>query len=51
MNAGKLPESNEYDYTIDTEVGKQIPYKPIYPLLEKELIVLRDYIKECLEKG
>ena len=51
VNAGKLPESNEYDHAIDTEAGKQIPHKPIYPLSEKELAVLRDYIKECLEKG
>jgi Reverse transcriptase (RNA-dependent DNA polymerase). len=49
--AGILPENGEHDHAIDLLPGTQPPHKPLYPLSERELQVLREYIESALEKG
>ncbi|THC87561.1 hypothetical protein EYZ11_012993 [Aspergillus tanneri] len=50
-NAGILPAHADHDHAIDIQPGKEPPYRPIYPLSESELAVLRRYIEAALEKG
>jgi hypothetical protein len=49
-NVDTLPKHRPYDCTIDLEEGTQSPFEPIYNLSQDELIVLRKYIDENLEK-
>ena len=49
----KLPEHTSWDHEIKLVDGSTPPYKPIYPLNEKELrlMVLREYINKNLVAG
>ena len=38
--AGNLPVHTVYDYVIQLEEGRDLPYRPIYPLSQKELEAL-----------
>jgi transposase InsO family protein len=38
-------------HAIDLEEGAEVPYGPIYPLSEKELRVLREYLHDSMAKG
>jgi hypothetical protein len=49
--AKSLPEHPPYDHTIDLKTGETPPEGPCYALAEKELEVLRDWLKEMLETG
>ena len=40
-----LAKYNALDYYIDLEEGKTPPFRPIYPLAEKELKILHDYLE------
>jgi hypothetical protein len=48
---GKLPEHSKYDHEINLLPGTTAPFGPIYPLSEKELEALQDYLKPNLESG
>jgi hypothetical protein len=48
---GKLPEHSKYDHEINLLPGATAPFGPIYPLSERELEALRDYLKPNLESG
>jgi hypothetical protein len=47
----KLPEHTKYDHEINLIPGTTAPFGPIYPLSEKELLALREYLKPNLEAG
>ena len=47
----KLPEHSPWDYEIKLIEGSTPLYGPIYPLNEKELAVLREYINEQMAIG
>ena len=49
--AEALPEYRSYDCKIDLKMGKTAPSGPIYPLSEKELETLREWLKEMLQTG
>jgi len=40
-----LTKYSALDYYIDLEEGKIPPFRPIYPLAEKELKILYDYLE------
>ena len=40
-----LAKYSALDYRIDLEEGKTPPFGPIYPLAEKELKILYDYLE------
>ena len=50
LSAKALPKHQPWDCEIKLEEGKEPPFGPIYQLSEKELEVLRKYIKENLAK-
>lgn len=50
-NADMLPEHRPYDHAIDLEEGAQLPFGPIYNLLQSELAELRNYIDDNLAKN
>ena len=43
--AAILAKYSALDHRIDLEEGKTPPFGPIYPLAEKELEILRDYLE------
>jgi hypothetical protein len=45
-----LPPHRSFDHAIDIEAGKEPPWGPIYALSDKELSVLKEYIKEMLDQ-
>ena len=47
----KLPEHSPWDHEIKLTEGTTPPYGPIYPLSEKELQVLQEYLDTQLEAG
>ena len=47
----KLPEHSPWDHEIKLVEGTTPPFGPIYPLNEKELQVLREYIKKQMAAG
>jgi hypothetical protein len=49
--AKRLPEYTPYDHAIDVKTGETPPWRPCYALSEKELEVLREWLKEMLETG
>jgi len=49
--ASILPSHRATDHKIKVQEGKEPPYGPLYNLSERELEVLRDYLKDALEKG
>jgi hypothetical protein len=44
----RLPDHTEYDHKIQLVDGTQPPFGPIYPLSEKELQALREYLRKEL---
>jgi len=49
--AEKLPPHRPYDCEIRLKPDSKLFYGPIYPLTDKESIVLKEYIDENLKKG
>ena len=49
--AAELSRQRQFDHTIDIVPGKEVPFKPIYPLLEPQMEVLREYLDRMLEEG
>jgi len=49
--AETLPEHKSYDCKIDLKTDENAPWGPIYPLSEKELETLREWLKEMLRTG
>jgi hypothetical protein len=49
--AAQLPEHQPYNHAIDIKDSERQPYGPYYTLSEKELDVLRDWLKDMLERG
>jgi len=49
--AEALPEQKRYDCKINLKTGETAPWGPIYPLSEKELETLREWLKEMLRTG
>jgi hypothetical protein len=47
----RLPDHTEYDHRIELVEGTVPPFGPIYPLLEKELQTLREYLRKELAAG
>src|SRR5467141_154753 len=47
----KLPKHSTWDHEINLVEGTTPPFWPIYPLNEKELLVLREYINKQLAVG
>ena len=50
-NADQLPEHRHYDCPIDLQEGTNPPFGPIYGLSEPELVALRTYLDDNLQKG
>jgi hypothetical protein len=49
--ADLLPEHRDYDLKIELENGRQPPLGRVYPLSQKELGALREFLDKQLEKG
>lgn len=49
--ANSMPPSRPYDHKIPLKCGKEPPFGPLYGMSREELIVLKTYIKENLDKG
>jgi hypothetical protein len=49
--AKRLPEHTPYDHAIDLKTRETPPWGPWYAFSEKELEVLREWLKEMLETG
>jgi hypothetical protein len=49
--ADKLPEHASYDHAIDIKEGEKPPWGPVYPLNEKELATLREYLVTMIKTG
>jgi hypothetical protein len=47
--ANALPRPRSYDHAIELKDRVQPPWGPIYMLSEKELSVMKDYLKEILD--
>ena len=47
--ASSMPKYRPIDYTID--LASNMPYSPIYSLVENKLKVLRKYLNNSLNKG
>ena len=50
-NAKKLAPNHNIDLAIKLQPDKESLYRPIYPLLSRELAVLQSFLKENLAKG
>lgn len=50
--ADTLPEHKGYDCKINLKPGETAPWGPIYPLSEKELETLQEWLEEmlCMDK-
>ncbi|KAI0992503.1 hypothetical protein K3495_g15682, partial [Podosphaera aphanis] len=49
--ANELPPRRLYDHKIPLKDGKEPPFGPLYGMSREELIVLKSYIQENLDKG
>jgi hypothetical protein len=49
--AGILARHQMYDHTIELVDNSKVLHRPIYPLSESELAVLREYLEMALQKG
>ncbi|KID93909.1 retrotransposon nucleocapsid protein, partial [Metarhizium majus ARSEF 297] len=49
--ADKLPPHREYDHEIKLQPGTTPPHGPLYGISEDELIILRKFLQENLNKG
>ena len=47
----EIPPHRSFDHAIDMVEGKAPPWGPIYPLSEKELQVLKEYLDTMLKSG
>ena len=50
-NAKKLAPYRDIDLAIELQLGKEPPYRPIYPLSPRELAALKEFLEENIEKG
>lgn len=50
-SASILPRTKETDHAIDLIEGQEPPYGPIYPLSQRELAQLREFLDENLANG
>jgi hypothetical protein len=48
--ANKMPPRHPYDQQILLKEGKEPPFGPLYGMSRKELIVLKQYLQDNLEK-
>ena len=51
LGPAALPKHQTWDHEIKLEPGKKPGFQPIYPMSERELEELRNYIKTMLAKG
>ena len=51
QNIEALPQHSKYDHKIELQPGTTPPFGPIYPLSEKELKALRDYLEQMQREG
>lgn len=49
--ADELPPHRSFDHVVDLKEGEQPPWGPIYPLSERQLEALRDWLKDMLDTG
>ena len=49
--ADSLPPHRSFDHAIDLKPGEQPPWGPIYPLSQKELDQLREWLEDMLKSG
>ena len=49
--AAKLPDHRKFDHTIEILPGKEVPFRPIYPLSEPQKEVLREYLDRMIGQG
>jgi hypothetical protein len=49
--ANEMPPHRPYDHKIPLKEGKEPPLGPFYGMSREELIVLKQYIQDNLEKG
>jgi hypothetical protein len=47
----ELPEYSPFDHKINIKEGEEPTFMPIYPLSQKELATLKEYIDDNLNKG
>jgi hypothetical protein len=50
-NAEKLAPNRDINLAIDLLPGKKPLYRPMYPLSPRELVALKEFLKENLAKG
>jgi hypothetical protein len=49
--ANEMPPRRPYDYKIPLKEGKEPSFRPLYGMSREELIVLKQYTQDNLEKG
>ncbi|KAH0613403.1 uncharacterized protein H6S33_005289 [Morchella sextelata] len=49
--ANEMPPHRPYDHKIPLKEGKEPPFGPLYGMSREELIVLKQYIRDNLQKG
>jgi hypothetical protein len=49
--ANEMPLRHPYDHKIPLKEGKEPPFGPLYGMSREEVIVLKQYIQDNLEKG
>ena len=49
--AAALPRDARVEHRIEIEAGKQVPFGPIYPLSQRELGILNEYVEQNLATG
>lgn len=49
--ADKLPPHRHYDHEIELQPGTTLPHRPLYRMSKDELLVLRKFLQENLDKG
>jgi len=51
LDKSALLAHQPWDYEIPIKEGKTLLFRPIYQMLENELVVLKEYINKNLKKG
>lgn len=51
QEAEKLPPHCDYYHEIVLKEEKKLPFGPLYPMSRNELVVLKDWLEENLQKG
>ena len=46
--AAELPDHRKFDHAIEILLGKEVPFRPIYPLSEPQKEVLREYLDRMI---